>query len=164
MLFNGLTALSLVLAMATTIAWTTDYGRHLHSLRYVGRDSKWELDARGWGNDLVFTWTFTERGRWINTDYYNARRNVFGFGANHLTQSAAPPGERAANIGVVILPLWLPLLVSAILPLLWFRQWKHRRNRNRPGLCAFCGYDLRASPDRCPECGTIPPEKEIISN
>ena len=51
---------------------------------------------------------------------------------------------------VIELPYWLPFILAAIpTAILW-----HRDRPAKPGFCRQCGYDLRASKNTCPECGT----------
>lgn len=60
---------------------------------------------------------------------------------------------------VAILPYWALLAaisIPALLPALMILQFLRRRQRIREGCCLNCGYDLRATPDCCPECGTVP--------
>ncbi|MGA2584176.1 MAG: hypothetical protein ABSG31_12935 [Tepidisphaeraceae bacterium] len=58
------------------------------------------------------------------------------------------------------LPLWLVLTMTAILPISEARRFARAPRQSRKGLCPQCGYDLRATPNQCPECGTIPPVQD----
>jgi hypothetical protein len=67
--------------------------------------------------------------------------------------------HRRLDEPVVSAPHWALVLVLAGAPLLAavapVRRLRRRSRRCR-GLCPACGYDLRQSPDRCPECGAVP--------
>jgi hypothetical protein len=96
-----------------------------------------------------------------------------GFGFSQDTSPPAGPQSRTvvwSRLGIVYTrvdsrgmlvshALWIPhgyaALAFGIAPAAWL--WKRQRQvaRSLRNLCANCGYDLRATPDRCPECGTI---------
>jgi hypothetical protein len=67
--------------------------------------------------------------------------------------------QKDISLRAQIVPIWL-----IVLPLAIFGLWgglriaadRRRQKRRRQGLCPVCGYDLRATQERCPECGAIP--------
>ncbi len=63
----------------------------------------------------------------------------------------------------LVVPLWLPTLMFGIACSCAYMPLYRRRKRKKLGLCLKCGYDLRASKERCPECGT-PFDEQLNKN
>ena len=94
-------------------------------------------------------------------------RNRLGFGWQSAT-SAVPRPPYTAGAGTVTvsyknlaIPLWFVGADLIIWPVVFLTRQMRRRRRVRLGHCLQCGYDLRASSSRCPECGTPVPNPSL---
>jgi hypothetical protein len=56
----------------------------------------------------------------------------------------------------VRVPWWSLAVFTVATPAIRIVSLFNRRHRRLAGHCPRCGYDLRATPDRCPECGEPP--------
>ena len=65
-----------------------------------------------------------------------------------------PDGQSNMRQVNVIIPDWFLFGLLMTTPCLWLFHRLRSRSRFAAGKCRACGYDLRATPECCPECGT----------
>ena len=66
-----------------------------------------------------------------------------------------PGGTKRYISASLDVPVWQLVILFSVLPLIWLKTRLARTCRPGDGFCAVCGYDLRATPERCPECGHV---------
>ena len=157
MLRKTLTILSLIALLVSVGAWGVSwYGIS------IGRHSTTRLDSVDLADGIL--WYVWEKTNSEELKTVGQRRVEWGWRASKgpLIQLASDMHSRwvpsyhgplTGTISAMWLPLYLPVLFFAIWPTYVLLPFHRRRKRKKPGLCLKCGYDLRASKDRCPECG-----------
>ncbi len=120
-------------------SWTTPKGRDA-AIGLAGRTNQKE------------GWSYSTTGR---------SRGIPALSFEHLWfqwltfKGTTPLGYAMSQVRLEI-PDWFLILVSLVLPTIWLIRAGRARRLKFVGCCAKCGYDLRATPERCPECGTVP--------
>lgn len=171
--------LSSFLVLLVCTLWILSYGllpKEANVARYHARDgSDWIMLSSSYGSlgISVSEWSKNrvagphwkdQPGGAAFRNRFPAVRNlrVFGFGYY------AGPSFGTDMQGIVwmsgtsrgfSIPYWFVALLCAIVPMRWLLIQLQRLRASRiagQGTCITCGYDLRATPDRCPECGKIP--------
>src|SRR4051794_144627 len=80
-----------------------------------------------------------------------------GLGYQRVDLPGAPTAGWA-TFRFLLIPFWAHAILFAVLPIRALRSCLRSRceaRREASGLCIACGYDLRGTPQRCPECGHV---------
>jgi len=165
--FHILTLMSLVLMIASCVAWVRSGWNSENVVRQGGNG----LIAAGYTNgrcmlfELVFHegdipiswhWWSTDEGIDAADSFLNDATASIRLGAfEYHTIRPADNHPTIKKFTIVFVPIWFMTLLFTILPMWWLLAYRKRSKgyRLKRGLCLTCGYDMRASPDTCPECG-----------
>jgi hypothetical protein len=82
-----------------------------------------------------------------------SHRVVQWTGFDYIYRNTSRPSFGTLAFCRVVLPIWLPTLIASMPSMILLARYVRHRHRMLKGLCPSCGYDLRASSERCPECG-----------
>jgi hypothetical protein len=116
-------------------------------------DMSWRGGARrttGWQFERDPHWSVLFRQQrtgflaWLGVSYSSV-----GFSQTDLGQQFPHWGYQT----MLTFPHWMLLLATAVPASYSVCRFLLRCRVRRTGQCVDCGYDLRATPERCPECG-----------
>ena len=88
-------------------------------------------------------------------DWHGVRIQRGAISGTPVTTSAGVMSTPLVPYRSVSVPWFHPLWVLGPVAVGWCMFVASRTRRRRRGHCAVCGYDLRATPERCPECGSV---------
>jgi hypothetical protein len=184
-LLNVLTALSLLLLLATAVLWVRSYGVFDRPAILGNRRAWWLLSSQGKAGILVLTvpndcpdghlrrgsravmpdepMDLADLASLLSTDWaWQAGGLRLGAGRQNLSRVAlgnvhfdADDVNWLITFRCAVVPYWPVALCTSAAPIASLIR-RLRRRRRSFHLCANCGHDLRATPDKCPECGTVP--------
>jgi hypothetical protein len=153
-LLNLLTLVSLVLCAAVCVLgvrslWVIDTP-YVNAGRYQWcANSEFGKITTGWQTAFLpragaqIGWTVRPHGP--HESPWEARHYLLYFGVNDGS---------TWNNGTAHVPHWPLALATAAPPAAWLWRRRKRNRRDGAGFCPRCGDDLRASPEKSPECGT----------
>ena len=157
-MFNLLAVLSLMLVVTTVVLWMRSYQTPRSFMFFSGERFQFSSVNGRCGVLLLSSPTSgsSPMGGSTGMESRFVHRN---FVFSNTATDIYPDSHTVLHGHFVYMQYWAVLLVDiAILSFFLWRAFAHHRLRYRliHGLCSYCGYDLRTTPGRCPECGTVP--------